>query len=360
MHGLDTLTPTRRLRDAWAKLRRRDPNPALDELGRLIPHQHAPEVRLARNPREVEEISRLDQLIYGHDAIDVAGLNAWWECYPLGVYVLWKESKIVGGFGIWPLKEKSYQKIVAGEIDETEISERDLYGKRRRKPVTHWYVADIVLMEEYRKTREHLSIVLLEGALSQWLNNSNLASVVELCAFGFTRVGVSFLQDFYFLPHKGSPIPPVMSPNGKPVYTRTTTGEELRKDLERLRRALRRHTPHRAHPKQTPPTESAEQAPSWDFQLTEDAPPRGLNLALRLCAAFIVTGVGLGVHFHPRIQSWEWLANHSNRVGLIFFEVLFVILISWVIVDTNVQRRKYILGSIIINLIITFIQIVGK
>ncbi len=114
MNNSGTITPTKRLRKALTKLRGHDPNVALEELEQSVAPESAPEVRLARNPQEVEEISRIDQMIYGSDSIDVAGLYSWWRHYPLGVYVLWKGGHIVGGFGIWPLKETSYQKLIRG------------------------------------------------------------------------------------------------------------------------------------------------------------------------------------------------------------------------------------------------------
>jgi hypothetical protein len=190
-----------------------------------------PEITHVRSERELRAVSELDALAYGGESIDHEGLCAWWKAYPKGVFVLWKDSEIVGAVGVWPIKPATYKKIIQGKTDEVGINAKDICKGLAGRAYSYWYVADIVLREECRDQPEKWVLFLLEGAISQWLSEGNLSSEIHLCALGFKLDGISLLEKFKFLTAGDSP---VRSPTGKPVYQRTVVIKDIEKVLEHI------------------------------------------------------------------------------------------------------------------------------
>jgi predicted nucleotide-binding protein len=203
---------------------------ALDELHEIIPPLE-PEVTPAMSEPELRLIAELDASAYGGESIDYEGLRAWWRVYPKGAYVLWKDSKIIGALGLWPIKKTTYERLIKGEIDEVDLKAKDINRIVDGRTYSYWYFADVVLQEEYQNRREKWLVFLLEEAIRQWLSEEILPSEIHLCALGFTGKGISLLERFRFLPAGDSP---VRSPTGKPVYQRTVDIEDIRQVLNHL------------------------------------------------------------------------------------------------------------------------------
>ncbi|HEX8920553.1 MAG TPA: toll/interleukin-1 receptor domain-containing protein [Pyrinomonadaceae bacterium] len=210
-------------------------NKAIGALNRLL----KPEVKYVEDGTDLKAVSRLDELAYGGESINHKGLCSWWRAYPRGIYVLWKDFRIIGAVGIWPLKKATYDRLVKGKIDEPDIKAQDISGRIDSRTYSYWYFADIVLEEQYQDTDEKLGLVLLEESLRQWLSEGNLAPQINVCALGFEQEGISFLQNFNFLPVEVRGLP-VKSPEGKPVYTRVLTIKELQQAIDRLSSAVNR------------------------------------------------------------------------------------------------------------------------
>lgn len=204
----------------------------VEEKGELtyIP-SFVPEVTNVRGEGELLAVSRLDASAYGGESVDHAGLRAWWMAYPKGIYVLWKDSDIVGAVGIWPIKKGTYNRMIEGKIDEVNLKERDICRRAAGKKYAYWYFADIVLREDHRDRPEKWAFFLLEGAVRHWLSEGNLSPEIHLCALGFTPGGITLLRKFKFLPAGDTP---VTSPQGKPVYQRTVAIEDILQALGHL------------------------------------------------------------------------------------------------------------------------------
>jgi hypothetical protein len=202
---------------------RSNKNAALAALQKSLPPPSAIEVRKLNNESEVKMIAELDRRIYGEHSINFKGLLAWWKRYPGGVSVLIKNAKIIGAVGIWPLSRKRFIELANGQVDETDIEKLNIVKKKDNKSQVYWYLGDIVLEASFRKKK--LTLVLLEEAVRCWLNEGNLADKIDLCALGFTKEGCSILERFGFNTV-------IKSPSGYPVYRRTATIRELRKDYE--------------------------------------------------------------------------------------------------------------------------------
>lgn len=197
----------------------------------LIGIVSAPEVKYVYNETELREVARLDELIYGSESIDYEGLCAWWRTYKRGVYVLWKDTRTIGAIGIWPIKKRTYDRLIKGSIDETDLKAQDICGRASVRAHPYWYFADIVLQQEYRNKPERLALLLMEEAIRNWLREGNLPSQIHVCALGFKEEGISLLQKFKFLTPGNQT---VTSPRKKPVYIRTLTTDELQRELDYL------------------------------------------------------------------------------------------------------------------------------
>lgn len=219
-----------------------DPHGELDE---LIPEPGEPEVRSAFSEAELKVVSRLDKEVYRGESIDHEGLCSWWRRYPKGVYLLWKDLRIIGAVGIWPLVEEAYGALVRGDLDEVDLKAQHIERPCNGRLHAYWYFADVVLERKYRK-KDKLPLVLLEGSMDGWLSEGNLAPQVHVCAFGFTTKGIRLLKKFKFI---GDDVNPVRSPRAKPVYERISSIEGLRKDLDSLRALLKKSPARSPGPK---------------------------------------------------------------------------------------------------------------
>jgi hypothetical protein len=198
-------------------------NPAFKELVSTIPISRKAVVRSVRSETELQVISNLDREYFGADSVDYRGLLGWWKRYPDGVQALVRGSEIVGAVGIWPLSENAFRNLIHGKLDEIDIRPASISKKVDGKPRAYWYFGDIVIAKKHKKRK--LSLVLLEGAIRHWLNQGNLPSSIEICAFGFTAEGIALLDKFGFLSH-------LKSNKGYPVFVRAISVSEMRQELE--------------------------------------------------------------------------------------------------------------------------------
>jgi len=196
-----------------------------------------PQVRYAANPGDLAQISHLEAVEYGADSIDQEGLVRWWRRYPKGVHLVQVGAEIVGAIGLWPIGNRVFDKMVCGEMEETELQREghpdDIAAAQG--PYSCWYVGDIIVSPRYRQQgflprRRHPSRpagsqvvrTLLDTAVTRWLQSDDLAPMVDLCAFGFTEHGRQFLAHFGFRRDAAT-----TSPLGYPIYQLTSTREEL-------------------------------------------------------------------------------------------------------------------------------------
>jgi membrane-associated HD superfamily phosphohydrolase len=82
------------------------------------------------------------------------------------------------------------------------------------------------------------------------------------------------------------------------------------------------------------------------------------SLKIRLLLSVIFAIVSFSIIFlTPLLGKWTWFEQHPKKTNLYIIAVLFVCGISWIIIDTNLNRRLLIGGSLIIGLILTLLQI---
>lgn len=204
-----------------------------------------PVVMGIRGETEIRWVSDLDASFYGPDSIDYEGLCGWWRAYPKGIHALWRNNRLIGAMGIWPLRKETYDRIVAGDMDETDIRAEDIRAGDNLDPSPYWYLADIVLEAKHHKTRAQLALTLIEKSIKRWLGRGNLAQQVHVCAFGFRKDGVNLLEGFKFTPPGGRAS---LSPTGKPIFARTMMTGEILEELDRVSRFRKRRPEREAAP----------------------------------------------------------------------------------------------------------------
>jgi hypothetical protein len=68
--------------------------------------------------------------------------------------------------------------------------------------------------------------------------------------------------------------------------------------------------------------------------------------------------LGIGALFSSYAQSWGWLQNHSNKIGLYILEIVIVIALAATIAFP--KYWKWLLGTIVSGAILVLAQIAGS
>lgn len=217
-------------------------NFAFKELLDVMPVKYT--VRQLEASEDLHIVAGFDQDQYGIDSVDYEGLLGWWNRYNKGISILLADAEIIGAIGIWPVCKEAFDKIINGEIDEPSVKKSDICQEKEEGAFSYWYLGDIVILKKYRRKLRNLALVLLEGAVRDWLDSGHIADHIEVCAFGFTDQGKKMLERFSLV-SKAQP-----SPKRFPVYYRKLTLNTLRDeyeyDLKELLSKLRKRNPPRS------------------------------------------------------------------------------------------------------------------
>ena len=192
-----------------------------------------PRVRYAQNAEDLRVISQWESAEYGAHSIDAAGLVGWWRRYPKGVHLVEMGAEIVGALGLWPIAARVYTALVTGQLEETQIDAQadDIEGGQTSH--RFWYVGDLILHPEYRQGAPQVLLTLLSTSVTRWVQSGDLASIVDICAFGFTEHAQQFLAHFGFQREVQT-----TSPLGYPIYQRTVTHAALQAECAVLANTL--------------------------------------------------------------------------------------------------------------------------
>lgn len=103
-----------------------------------------------------------------------------------------------------------------------------------------------------------------------------------------------------------------------------------------------------------------EELSTMKAQLKKTEQEKGrLQSFLRWSFGILVSVIGLSaLFFLPKAAEWNWFIEHEHKTGLQIYSSLFIIGISWLIIDTNSTRRWIAFGSVILAAIIGLAQII--
>ena len=145
--------------------------------------------------------------------VALEGLQKWFEKYPRGAFVLEdieteEREKIVGAFGLWPITQTAYKKIIEGRMDEDEY-----HGLHIRPPAKRPNVQVLVFGEHYSRApiskdkfkQQQTGLLLLRESLVHWAKFGDFDDdVIEVCAIaaGEEGEGAKLLEAFGFVSAK--------------------------------------------------------------------------------------------------------------------------------------------------------------
>ncbi|MBE9584484.1 GNAT family N-acetyltransferase [Mucilaginibacter sp. JRF] len=181
-----------------------------------------------QNEAELRSIWRISQDLYQEDNVDYNTVLSWWKCYPAGIFILCRNSNIVGYFSMWPIKEATFKQISSGRRRERELKRQSIIGKDSTEQRPYWYITNIVVQKKYRKTDAIKT--LLREALRKWVNEGNLADDVKLCAFGYSKEGKALIKGFGFHELKSAD----ETADNLPLYVFTSTNQNINILVNRL------------------------------------------------------------------------------------------------------------------------------
>jgi len=158
------VTPALDIMLEWAKQLRHSPA-ATPRLGALTVD---PDVPRPMSDDEFHRFMPVDAYAYAMDGYDNAFLPHWRETFPRGMIGHFKNRKLIGGLGMWPVTQDAAKLLVSGGFkDESEI-DASLYFDIGNAPTSFWYLGGAVNMPDahHMAGRDLLRFGLTDG----WLN----------------------------------------------------------------------------------------------------------------------------------------------------------------------------------------------
>jgi len=83
------------------------------------------------------------------------------------------------------------------------------------------------------------------------------------------------------------------------------------------------------------------------------------RLKTRIVACLLVLMLGIGLLFTPYVQSWEWLQDHPNKIGLYALEIYIIAAVAAMIMLPK-RYWKLIVTTILVGSVLVFAQIAGS
>lgn len=157
-------------------------------------------------PREIIELAETEN--YGsRGKTDVSIVTKWWAAYKYGNVIAKYRGKIIGGIDIWPLRKKTYQEILSGQLGDEDLR-ADHFSTRRLKYGSYWYAASVSLAAVWRQKRERRELLLrlLINAFELWLSRAPNYPA-HISAIAWTIEGKNYLHHLGFKPHIDSKHP---------------------------------------------------------------------------------------------------------------------------------------------------------
>jgi hypothetical protein len=209
-------------------------------------------VRVAKST-DLDQIASLDVNEYHKSTVDLEGLQNWFQAYHRGAFVLEdfeasEAERIIGAFGLWPITQAAFNKIIVGKMDEDEITDAHIRPAARRPRYKYWYLADIIVAQRYRRTslsKSRPGLILLVESLTHWAKFGDFdEGTIEVCAIaaGEEGEGAKLLEAFGFATAKTRHGTAVKTSSDDTVYLRSISAAERADIVERIRRLFVRRT----------------------------------------------------------------------------------------------------------------------
>jgi hypothetical protein len=169
-------------------------------------------VRPVETNNELEAVAALSDLAYSQAALPRATRAAWWETFPLGLWVAVDDSnRVLGTMGVWPLPRTVAEQFSAGRRAERDLPANGFVACQD-EPTDCWYVSGVTVRPEYRRT--HLVRVLVTDSLHGWMRRCVLRFPLRCLALAQSLEGLRLLQRCGFRLVRDKDL----MPDGFPLY----------------------------------------------------------------------------------------------------------------------------------------------
>jgi len=154
-------------------------------------------------PDEIGWIARLEESIYsGADAIPEPLLREWYSANDTGFSIVKAaDGRPVGHLDILPLRPKTMELFLKGEIVEREIRGDSLYSPKQRRSIRHLYIESIILSQPKGLTNAAALVHVLSNIALIVERVADLPRVERIYAMAASTPGEDFMRDLGFEMH---------------------------------------------------------------------------------------------------------------------------------------------------------------
>jgi hypothetical protein len=156
-------------------------------------------------PDEVGWIAKLEESVYSSaDAIPEFLLREWYSVNDTGFSIVKAaDGRPVGHLDILPLRPKTMELFLKGEILEREIRGDSLYSPKQRRLIRHLYIESIILRQPKGLSNAAAVVCVLSSIASIIERVTDLSKVERIYAMAATSAGEGIMRDLGFELHTG-------------------------------------------------------------------------------------------------------------------------------------------------------------
>ena len=156
---------------------------------------HQLRVEAIQSPAELQELWAIDKAAYGEASLTYEQFLDWWSSFPLGLWALFCEKRVVGAIGIWPLSVRTAKWLKSAKLKESDLG-GPIMGPFTKRPARAWYISGLVLQPQL--SGSDAIRTLFSGGIGSWLRRTNIAFPCQLLALAYFAETEFFLESFGF------------------------------------------------------------------------------------------------------------------------------------------------------------------
>jgi hypothetical protein len=148
-----------------------------------------------RSTAELKELWAIDKAAYGEASITYEKFLDWWSSFPLGLWALFFQERVVGAIGIWPLSLRTASWLKSAKLKESELT-GSIMRPFTRRPARAWYVSGLVLQPQVAGSEAIRT--LFSGGIGSWLRRTKIAFPCQVLALAYFAETEVLLESFGF------------------------------------------------------------------------------------------------------------------------------------------------------------------
>jgi hypothetical protein len=152
-------------------------------------------VEAIRSPAELQELWAIDNAAYGEASITYEKFLDWWSSFPLGLWALFYQKRVMGAIGIWPLSIRTARLLKSAKLKESHLS-GTMMRRFTQRPTRFWYVSGLVLQPQLAGSRA-IRTLFSEG-IGSWLRRTKIEFPCQLLTLAYLAESEVLLETFRF------------------------------------------------------------------------------------------------------------------------------------------------------------------